>query len=129
MNGNVLLDTNIVVALFARDEAVVTAISQTTGLFIPAIVVGELAFGAHNSQQKAGNIQRMEDFIAEHVILDCNVQTAYKYGQIKGILKQQGRPIPENDIWIAAIAVQYQLPLVSRDNHFAHITHLNWIKW
>ncbi|OQY14885.1 MAG: hypothetical protein B6I32_08525 [Desulfobacterium sp. 4572_20] len=62
-------------------------------------------------------------------ILGCDLQTSREYAKIKNALREKGRPIPENDIWIAAIAVQYNLTLVSRDDHFKRIDRLHTEIW
>lgn len=129
MNGKYLLDTNIVIALFDGDQLVIDQINQATEIFIPAIGVGELYFGAFNSGKKQTNIDRVDQLRTQVVVLDCDDLTAKYYGQIKKDLKDRGRPIPENDIWIAAIAMQYGLTLATRDNHFENIEGLNIGKW
>jgi len=63
------------------------------------------------------------------VILGCDAETARRYGEIKFGLQQKGRPISENDIWIAAIAVQHELTLASRDGHFAEVEGLQVEVW
>ena len=59
--------------------------------------------------------------MANSVILGTNVETALIYGEMKHSLRVKGRPLPENDIWIAAIALQYDLTLVTRDAHFQEV--------
>ncbi|GCL35383.1 virulence associated protein C [Sphaerospermopsis reniformis] len=51
-------------------------------------------------------------------MLECNTQTSRIYGEIKNQLRLKGRPLPENDIWIAAMSLQYNLILVTRNAHF-----------
>ena len=62
-------------------------------------------------------------------MLPCDTATAQQYGDIKNQLRAKGRPIPENDIWIAAIAMQYQLTLVARDGHFHEVDGLQVETW
>jgi len=62
-------------------------------------------------------------------VLACDTETAREYGQIKNSLRAKGKPIPENDIWIAAIAIQYDLTLVTRDGHFTEIEGLATETW
>ena len=112
MNGRYLLDTNIVIAIFAQDASVTFQLATATEVLIPSIVIGELFYGAYNSKRIAENVQRINDFIEANTIISCDSETAKWYGQIKNTLKTKGRPIPENDIWIAAIAQQHQLKLV-----------------
>src|SRR6185369_3085652 len=100
MSGKVLLDTNIVIALFGDDSAIKEHLASVTEVFVPSIVIGELVYGAHKSSQSAHNLTRIDDFASKNVILGCDAGTAQHYGEIKFALQQKGRPIPENDIWI-----------------------------
>lgn len=124
MSGKFLLDTNIVIALFAQETAVHQQLANVVEIFIPSIVIGELYFGAYKSARVGSNIDRIEDFAASNTILEINTATAKEYGLIKSSLRVKGKPIPENDIWIAAIARQYDLTLVTRDKHFEEIENL-----
>lgn len=98
-------------------------------MFIPAIVLGELYYGARKSGQAEKNLARIEEFVRGVAVLACNAGTAREYGLIKNQLRVKGRPIPENDIWIAAVARQRDLVLVSRDDHFAEVEDLKLEKW
>ncbi len=103
MSDRFLLATNIVIALFAQDTLVVQRIAEAEGVFLPSTVIGELYYGAYNSTRVEANLARIEEFTASNTVLACDIATAYLYGQIKHLLRQKGRPIPENDIWIATI--------------------------
>lgn len=129
MSGRYLLDTNIAIALFANDEAVVEQIKAATEVFIPSVVIGELYYGARRSGRIEANIERVDEFATESVVLSCDVRTAQLYGEIKDELRKKGRPIPENDIWVAALALQYALTLASRDEHFYHVQELRTEAW
>jgi tRNA(fMet)-specific endonuclease VapC len=129
MSGRFLLDTNIVIALFAQDTSIVQRIAEAEAVFLPSTVIGELYYGAYNSTRVEANLARIEEFTASNTVLVCDITTAHLYGQIKHVLRQKGRPIPENDIWIAAIAQQYQLTLVSRDEHFREVDGLLVESW
>jgi tRNA(fMet)-specific endonuclease VapC len=129
MSGKYLLDTNIVIALFAKDVSVTTKLSENVEVFIPVIVIGELGFGSRKSARSTENLARFEEFIAGVVILDCDTETARQYGQIKDALRVKGRPIPENDIWIASIALRHDLILVTRDVHLSEIENLKIEAW
>jgi len=128
MAGDVLLDTNIVIAFFAKDAGVLARIVQVNFL-IPSIVLGELHAGAQKSVRAAENLARINAAIPNSIILNCDYQTAHVYGVVKQALRVKGRPIPENDIWIAAIAQQYGLFLITRDEHFAAVDSLLIEKW
>ena len=66
----------------------------------------------------------MDDYAASNVALGCDTETAYQYGEVKNRLRQKGRPIPENDIWIAVIALQHDLILLTSDAHFGEVENL-----
>ncbi|MBM4132923.1 MAG: type II toxin-antitoxin system VapC family toxin [Nitrospira sp.] len=129
MNGSVLLDTNIVIGLFASDQAVLSRLSQTNRIFISSIVLGELYFGAYKSAHSEQNVRRLEEFVATSAVLVCDAVTAAHYGRIKRALREKGRPLPENDIWIAAQAQQHGLTVISRDQHFKEIENLPVEAW
>ena len=129
MSGKFLLDTNIIIALFAKDPAVHEHIANAEEVFVSSISMGELYFGAHKSLKVQENIVRLDKFARSNTILPCNTDTARKYGDIKNRLKEKGQPIPENDIWMAAIAQQYALTLVTRDAHFNMVENLKIEVW
>jgi len=128
MNGKFLLDTNIAIAFLIDDESLQRP-DVSAQLYISCTAIGELFYGALNSNQIDENIQRLTDFIRDAVSVPCDDDTARVYGDIKTALRRKGRPIPDNDIWIAAVAMQHSLTLVSRDEHFANIDRLNLVRW
>ncbi|HOV49528.1 MAG TPA: type II toxin-antitoxin system VapC family toxin [Anaerolineae bacterium] len=129
MNGDCLLDTNIIIGLFAADPAIVQNLRQAPRVFIPSIVIGELYYGALRSTRAQDNLARIEQLAARNIVLDCDVETARHYGYLKDRLRRQGCPLPENDLWIAALARQYQLTLITRDAHFSHIPDVQQLSW
>src|SRR5437588_6623617 len=129
MSGKYLLDTNIVIAIFAGDPDVLERLSEPNEIFLPTIVLGELYYGARKSTHIETNISRIDDLAATTTLLGCDLSTARHYGQIKNDLRAKGRPIPENDIWIAAVAQQHGLTLVSRDTHFDEVDTLSLEVW
>jgi tRNA(fMet)-specific endonuclease VapC len=128
MNGKFLLDTNIAIAFLVADKSLQRP-DASAQLYISCTAIGELFYGALNSNQVDANIQRLVDFIHDAVSVPCDHETARVYGEIKTALRGKGRPIPDNDIWIAAVAMQHSLSLVSRDEHFANIERLNLVRW
>ena len=129
MNGSYLLDTNIAIAFLSREAGVKDRVEQADEILLPCIVVGELHFGARKSAKPRENLARIEELTGRVVVLDCDTETARQYGTIKYALRLKGRPIPENDIWIAAISIQYDLTLVTRDTHFAEVDGLKTESW
>ena len=129
MTGKLLLDTNIVIGLFANDFSIQQQLHYAPEIFIPSIVIGELYYGARNSERIEENVEKIDKFSTINEIISCDSDTAKYYGLIKQNLRQKGHPIPENDIWIAAIAQQYDFILVSRDKHFGKIDDLQLEAW
>jgi len=129
MNGKYLLDTNILIALFANDANVQAELGQASEVLIPSIVFGELYYGARKSGRVEANIQRVEALSFQSAILNCDEETARHYALIKHDLRLKGKPIPENDIWIAALAGQHHLILVTRDAHFQEVQKLTIEIW
>jgi tRNA(fMet)-specific endonuclease VapC len=129
VNGRFLLDTNVIIALFARDPMIHERLSNASEVFIPCIVIGELYFGSYKSLKVQENLNRIDEFALSNTVLPCDIETAKKYGDIKNRLKEKGQPIPENDIWIAAIAQQYALTVVTKDAHFNLVENLKIELW
>ena len=98
-------------------------------IYVPSLVLGELYFGARASAQKDRNLARIDEFAAANAVLVPDVATAREYGVLKAALRAKGRPIPENDMWIAAIAQQHGLTLITRDAHFQEVEGLAVGSW
>ena len=124
MSGKYFLDTNIVIALFADDALVKENLAKTEEIFIPSVVIGELFYGAHKSARAKENLARIDEFASHNIVLGCDTETARVYGEIKDALRIKGHPIPENDIWIAAICIEHQVPLATENAHFSYIPPL-----
>lgn len=129
MNGNYLLDTNIAIARTNREAAVEQRVNASAAVFLACITVGELFYGAQKSGRAAENVRRVQAIVAANTVLVCDSGTAYHYGIIRSALRAKGRPIPDNDIWIAALAVQHNLTLATRDAHFQAVDGLTAEYW
>lgn len=129
MNGKYLLDANVIVAFLAGDERVKKGFDEAAEVFLPSIAIGELCYGARKSGRPRENLARIDQLVFTNVVLACDVETAREYGEIKNALRIKGRPLPENDIWIAALARQHDLTLVTRDTHFEQVDTLNTARW
>lgn len=97
---------------------------QTTDFALPVTVAGELLFGAQNSGRPAENLQNYRSFILDTQVLLLDALATEHYAEIRLALKQQGRPIPENDMWIAAICRANDVPLLTFDKHFGYVPGL-----
>ena len=122
MTGNkLLLDTNIVIELFKGNKKVLSALDNHDFIYLPITVLGELYLGAYRSLNIQKKLEEIRNFLKSCTILDSDNNTADNYGAIKSRLLNIGKPIPENDIWIAAISIQFDLPLYTFDNNFKEI--------
>ena len=128
MPGRVLLDTNVIIAFFSGEKAVSQQFMDAE-VFVSSTVLGELYYGARKSAHAAANLARIEQFAASVQVLSSDADTAELYGKIRDRLRLKGRPIPENDIWIAAVALQHGLPLATRDDHFNEVDGLRVENW
>jgi tRNA(fMet)-specific endonuclease VapC len=129
VDGRYLLDTNIVIALLNGDAGVLFHLDGASEVFVPAVVIGELFFGAAKSSRATENLDRLDEFVTGRAIINCDLSVAREYGRVKWRLKVKGRPIPENDVWIAAAALHHGLTLVTRDTHFAEVEGLRTVDW
>lgn len=128
-SGRYLLDTNIIIALFADEEVVKNNLAQANEVFVPSIAIGELCYGARKSGRPQENLARVNELVVNSTVLGCDAETALQYGEVKNNLRIRGRPLPENDIWIAALASHYGLTLVTRDAHFQEVESLQTLVW
>ena len=108
-----LLDTNAMIAWLSSDHALrarVAARYPATSLF----TLGEMRYGIERSERRVANEQRLSRALVDVELILPDVETAIIYGRIQAELKRKGRPIPENDVWIAALAMEHRLDVVSR---------------
>lgn len=129
-SGSVLLDTTIVVDhLRNKNPAIAQRFKEAATLYIPLTALGELLYGVYNSDFQAKGLNQVEEFLKICAVLSPDERTAHHYGRIKADLKRKGKPIPQNDIWIAAVAVEHNLPLATRDQHFSLVPGLTVLQW
>ena len=122
----VLLDTNAYAALLRGDEKVLSVISRVETIYMSAIVLGELFSGFRGGNRLVENRKILERFLnRSHVaLLPVGMETADVFGSIKQQLKEQGTPIPINDVWIAAHALEMGAKVVTYDTHFKQVAGL-----
>ncbi len=124
-----VLDSNIVVDYLRNQGDTVTKIAQYSAIYLPVIVCGEILYGAAISGNPVKNQEKVIEFIKRSRILITSLSVAQRYAEIRQYLQQKGKPIPENDIWIAATAQSYELKLITRDQHFSYIDFLEVEFW
>ena len=130
MTGSkIVLDTSIVIAWLKGDQIIADKIDKADTAYIPVFVLGELYYGAQYSLNVQTNLATINKIAENYELLNTNIETAFFYGALKAQLRKKGKPIPENDIWIASITQQHQLILISRDKHFDEIDGLFVESW
>jgi len=125
----VILDTNAVSALFAGISALGEVLAAHPRHHLPVIVIGEYRFGLLQSRHRKQLELLLRELIKESQVLDVDETTAEVYSRVREDLRAKGRPIPENDVWIAALALQHSQPVVSRDEHFDSVSQLVRVSW
>lgn len=129
MAGRVLLDTSAAAALLRGDDSLAEKLSLLEEVFTSVVVIGELLYGALHSANAIANLERVTTFATAITTLPADESTAAVYGRIKQVLRARGRPLPDNDLWIAATTIQHGLVLLNRDAHFAEIDELDGEGW
>ncbi len=124
-----ILDTNAVSAILAGDAAIAKVLEGEARHHLPAIVLGEYRFGLLGSRSRKRVEPWLERLERESTVLVVDETTARSYAGVRAEIKARGRPIPENDVWIAALALQYRLPIVSRDGHFDQVSSVRRVSW
>ncbi|MDH5400271.1 MAG: type II toxin-antitoxin system VapC family toxin [Cyclobacteriaceae bacterium] len=128
-NNGYLLDTNIVIDLFKGQRDIADKINESGNVYLPIPTLGELYLGAENSGRRTHHFRQIDALLQIIEIINTSQRTAEMYGILKVKLKRLGKPIPENDIWIAALAKEHDYTIVSRDKHFNNIPDLVTIPW
>jgi len=122
----VALDINRYVDLARGEEAVVELLEHAEQIFLPVVVLAELRAGFAVGTRGARNEGGLRRFLLRSGVslLFPDEQTTYHYAALFRQLRQQGTPIPTNDVWIAALVIQHGLVLCSRDAHFDHLPQI-----
>jgi tRNA(fMet)-specific endonuclease VapC len=124
-----ILDTNALSAYLDKISDAVGIVSEARELAIPVIVAGEFAFGIARSRYREVYERSLQRMLDRCIVLDIGIETARHYSAIRMELKRAGTSIPANDVWIAALARQYAMPVMSRDRHFDFVGGLRRQTW
>lgn len=124
-----ILDTNALSDIFKEIDTIKVHLENANHLYVPVIVLGEYQFGIKVSTKAEELTTLLSDFMNTVQELIVGSKTASHYADIRWELKQNGTPIPENDIWIAALGREYNIPILSRDSHFDYIKDMTRITW
>lgn len=125
-----ILDTNALSALADKDSVLESLLeSSSSRVSVPVVVLGEYRFGISQSKHRRVYEDWLESILSELTVLPVIESTTVRYAEVSKVLKKSGKPIPTNDIWIAALALEHDEPLVSRDEHFRRIRGVRLIGW
>lgn len=124
-----ILDTNGLSAMADGEPGIALFLQQADEVVLPVIALGEYRYGIRQSRHRASYERWLNEVLASCRVLSVDESTSGVYADIRGELKRAGRPIPGNDLWIAALARQHSLPVLSRDRHFDRVSGLIRISW
>jgi tRNA(fMet)-specific endonuclease VapC len=126
----ILIDTNCYSEFDGGNWDTIQRLQTAEEVWIPVIVLGELYAGFELGTQKEQNEKQLATFLNEPTVgvLVPDHETARRYGQVFQSLRRQGTPIPTNDVWIAALALQHDLLLDSADKHFLYVEGLSLLR-
>jgi len=124
-----ILDTNALSALADGDESLAEKMESVSVPSLPSIVLGEFRYGILGSKYHGRYDAWLQNCLNAFAVVSVDGETARHYASIRFGLKSRGTPISENDIWIAALALQYRLPVLSRDQHFSFIPEIHHLTW
>jgi len=124
-----ILDTNALSAAADSEAGALQVVAEAERIFVPVIVLGEYRLGILQSRHRSAYENWLRGWISAVSILDIDNETTHSYAAIGLELKKKGKPIPANDLWIAALCRQHALPLLSRDRHFDEVPGLQRIEW
>jgi predicted nucleic acid-binding protein len=124
-----ILDTNALSAIADGEASAMEIAARASRVALPVIVLGEYRLGISQSRHRAIYESWFREWISAVAVLDIDEETTHSYAAIGMELKKKGRPIPSNDLWIAAACRQHSLPLLSRDTHFDLVPGLRRLDW
>jgi predicted nucleic acid-binding protein len=124
-----ILDTNALSAIADGEPSAMEVAAGADRIAVPVIVLGEYRMGIAQSRHRASYESWLRDWIAAVTVLDIDDRTTHSYAAIGLELKRKGKPIPTNDLWIAALCRQHSLPLLSRDRHFDLVAGMQRFDW
>ena len=126
MEVRVALDTNRLTDLFRGDAALAEWLGICEEVWIPLFVLGEIKAGFYGGSRQNRNEALLNRFLAKDTvnILLPGRETAEHYARLFIQLKRAGSPIPDSDLWIAALVLEHNLLLITRDRHFQRIPQL-----
>ena len=122
--AGIALDTTIAIRVGNHDSDVIAWLRGFPQVFLPVVALAELRFGAENSGRPDENLATVEEIAARCPILIADEAVAREWASLKAHLRRTSTPIPDNDLWIAAICRVNDLPVATFDRHFASVPNL-----
>lgn len=124
--SRILLDTSAYSAFMRGDVSIKSVLEGADEIYLNAIVLGELISGFMIGKSERKNRKELRELLASPRvgILPLDDETSERYAVILCMLREKGTPVPTNDIWIAASAMQYGLKLLTTDSHYAKISQI-----
>ena len=124
-----ILDTNALSAIADDAPGIKDVLARASEVVIPTVVLGEYRFGILQSKKRDAYERWLQESLPRFSIFAIEESTTHFYAAIRRELKNAGKPIPSNDVWIAALTRQHRLPLLSRDRHFDAVPRLTRLTW
>lgn len=121
-----MLDTSAYVGFKLGHSQLIDYLAQSDKIYASPVMIAELVFGFRNGSRFQQNMEELNFFLAHEVVEKIAIGdvTADRYSRIAAQLKQQGTPIPSNDIWLAAQTMEFGSELVTMDKHFENVAGL-----
>jgi tRNA(fMet)-specific endonuclease VapC len=126
MEVRVALDTNRLTDLFQGDKELAERLGECDEIWIPLIVLAEIKAGFYGGTPQRRNEVLLQRFLSKPTVglLFPTRETAEHYARLFVQLKRAGTPVPDNDLWIAALVLEHDLVLITRDRHFKRVPQL-----
>jgi predicted nucleic acid-binding protein len=125
----VIVDTNALSAVAEAEPKAVAVFRDAQSIAIPVIVLGEYLFGIAQSRRRSEHEAWIAHVLRTFLVLEIGTETAARYAEVRLELKRAGKPIPQNDMWIAALCRQHAMPVLSRDRHFEFVKGIRRVGW
>jgi len=122
--AEVVLDTNVAIAILNGRNDAARWVLDFEEILLSVPVLGELRYGALNSARALENLRRIDELTSRCRVLGLHQETSDVYARLRLDLKHKAKPIPENDLWIAAVCVEHEHSLATADPHFNAVSRL-----
>jgi tRNA(fMet)-specific endonuclease VapC len=129
MSTSYLLDSSVLVLSLKQDKDAQRHLAEAAALYVSTVALGELYYGAEHSVHVKRSLAEVDKLAQSVTVLNADSTTARIYGYLKHEQRFKGLMLSDNDLWLAATAIQYNLTLAARDHHFTWIAGLMLDQW